>query len=212
MELTYLRQLLTALNITCVIDVGANRGQFALDLRSIGFSGKIVSFEPVASVYEELTAVMGRDANWQGFNFALGSENGTMQINVGKNSQLSSLNDFREAEHMERVETIEIRRLDSMWDSIFNDHSEDRFFLKMDTQGFDHEVFAGAEGCIDRFQGLMSEVTLIPLYKSTPRYLESLAMFEKAGFSVCSLTPVFRKPSLEVVEFNCMMRRTRTTA
>ena len=44
-----LRKLLAKLDINCVIDVGANRGQYGLVLRQLGYKGLIVSFEARAS-------------------------------------------------------------------------------------------------------------------------------------------------------------------
>ncbi len=47
-------QLFEHLRIDTVIDVGANRGQHALSLRNLGYTGWIYSFEPVNSIFKSL--------------------------------------------------------------------------------------------------------------------------------------------------------------
>ena len=53
--------------INCVLDVGANRGQFAERLRRLGYRGSIISFEPVPEAYEGLTPRFRNDKRWRGF-------------------------------------------------------------------------------------------------------------------------------------------------
>src|SRR4051812_7459724 len=50
-----LRALFEELQIDMVIDVGANEGQFARNLRYF-YSGEICSFEPVSSIFAQLEA------------------------------------------------------------------------------------------------------------------------------------------------------------
>jgi hypothetical protein len=45
-EYFFLKQVLDKGEVNCVLDVGANRGQFASILRKIGYGGQIISFEP----------------------------------------------------------------------------------------------------------------------------------------------------------------------
>ena len=46
--------------IACVIDVGAHRGGFGQNLLRSGYTGKIVSFEPVLSFFTALTQVAAK--------------------------------------------------------------------------------------------------------------------------------------------------------
>ena len=61
----HLRELLTRLNIDCVLDVGANVGQYRDFLRDrVFYEGIIVSFEPVAR-HVELLRARARDTERQ---------------------------------------------------------------------------------------------------------------------------------------------------
>ena len=87
-------KVLRFLRIDCVLDVGAHRGEYALLLRSLGFRGRIVSFEPVSAVYADLAAAAERDPAWETRRVALGSQDEKRTINVSKLSPLSSFRDL----------------------------------------------------------------------------------------------------------------------
>src|SRR5882724_10524533 len=72
--------LLRAFGISCVLDVGANSGQFGRKLRLAGYSGRIVSFEPVSGPYRQLTEVAKRDDEWCTAQMALGDRTGSATI------------------------------------------------------------------------------------------------------------------------------------
>ncbi len=55
-EAAKMQRLLAYHNIDLVFDVGTNIGQYAKLLRELGYSGRIVSFEPRSSAYSQLKA------------------------------------------------------------------------------------------------------------------------------------------------------------
>ena len=206
-ELSYLRQLLTQLQIDCVLDVGANIGQFASELRGIGYHGQIVSFEPIESVFSSLQGSFAGDRKWRGFHMALGAREDSMTITIPKLTVMSSLLESGVTETGTRKETVTVRRLDQILPALKQDLGVSRVFLKMDTQGYDLEVFKGACGCIDGILGIQSELSVQPLYKNMPHYLESLQAYESAGFVLYNLSVVNRIESGGLLELNCFMRR-----
>src|SRR3546814_15900459 len=74
------------LGIETLLDVGANKGQFARDARASGFHGDIYSFEPLAVAHAICSAAARSDPRWTVLPaMALGAETGTATINVSEN-------------------------------------------------------------------------------------------------------------------------------
>jgi FkbM family methyltransferase len=103
-------------SIDCVLDVGANAGQFGRWLRNHGYAGRIISFEPIPAVYQLLLQEASGDGTK---NLAIGNHCVTAIINVGSNSALSSLLSVSELvpsdsvrSFKERNETVAITTLD----------------------------------------------------------------------------------------------------
>ncbi|MFK7778440.1 MAG: FkbM family methyltransferase, partial [Gimesia sp.] len=214
---SHLTFLFQDLKTNIVFDVGANRGQFGTLLREIGYTGYILSFEPLKATYQKLTQASTGDEKWHTYNCALGSVSETTEINFTNASEFTSFLDpsdygkeVRSAQvHIEQKETVEVKRLDDLFEEVISKCSgtNHHIFLKMDTQGFDQEVFKGAEKSIDQIDALQSEIAILPLYEGMPDYVESLAAFRKKGFELTGLFPVSRdKQSLILIEMDCVMR------
>nr|WP_272916562.1 FkbM family methyltransferase [Tsuneonella aeria] len=201
------------MRIDCVLDVGANTGQFADRLRRTGYTGHIVSFEPMPREYAIIAEAANRDARWHTFNFALGSKAETKRFNVlgsGAGTVYSSFLDPLPGETPAVSETIaiEVRRLDDVFDRIEGLVGADaRHFLKIDTQGYDLEVCKGGEAALPRMLGLQSEVSIKPLYAGQPGYIDALAYYEALGFALMNLSIVNRTAAGSVLEYDCLMAR-----
>ncbi|MDB4907225.1 MAG: putative LigA [Gemmatimonadetes bacterium] len=181
-------------SVDCVMDAGANRGQYGQMLRAYGYRGRIISIEPATAPFEQLARVAAADGNWDAHRLALGSTSGTAELNVSNSSDLSSLlTATSRAEHVggdptvRLVETVEIRTLDSLFDTLTTSLSSPRVFLKLDTQGFDLEALRGARASLPLILGMQSEVSIQPLYEGAPPYLEALAYYQSLGFSLTGL-------------------------
>src|SRR5579871_2898133 len=68
----HLQDLFEDLEIDCVLDVGANAGQYGQFLREqVGYRGLIFSFEPVSDTYSQLCTAAKGDPKWKTFCLAL---------------------------------------------------------------------------------------------------------------------------------------------
>ncbi len=208
----HLAQLLERHEINLVLDIGANDGQFALKLREIGFRGRIYSFEPVARSFKRLQAAAAADPDWSVYKIAMGRTAGTAKINVSHATVFSSFltpNGFGKATfdemRTESSENVQILTLDSFLEQHVN--REARVFLKMDTQGYDLEVFAGLQARLGQVFGILSELSVRPIYEDMPDYLQALAEYRNRGFTVSAMFPVNRSADLSLIELDCFLVR-----
>jgi len=191
------RHLIRQAAIDVVLDVGANTGQFATELREdIGFRGDIVSFEPLTSAFRVLEQRSGSDPKWRAVQCALGDEDGTAEIQVAGNSYSSSLLKMLPA-HIEAApesayqgrEQIMTRRLDTILESCCDINSN--IYLKIDVQGFERRVIKGAEASLPRIKAIQLEMSLTPLYEGESPFGEMHELLQSRGFNLYSLEPGF---------------------
>lgn len=213
---THLAALLPHLGINVVVDAGANVGQYGRNLRALGYRGRIISYEPLAEVHRALEQAARGDDTWITRPMALGREAGRATIRMSPDTSWSSLRGFSdygkrrftEQDRDATTEEIEVVRLDADLPALIADIADPRIYLKMDTQGFDLEVFGGAEGVLAHIQGLQSEVAFQQIYDEVPNYRTALETFEDAGFAVTGLFSVKRdRKTLHMIEMDCVMRR-----
>jgi FkbM family methyltransferase len=216
---SHLRRLLSALLIDCVFDVGANIGQFHEFLRlHVGYTGRIVSFEPVEELYRSLVDAKARDPRWTIAPLALGDMTGRREINVLRERTLTSflprdeanLRDMgyekylRETE-CDRTEVVTVRRLEDVVPEMTA--SAERLFLKSDTQGYDMHVIRGAGRALERIAALQVELSVRQVYVGSPDYLDGIAELQTLGYDMTAMFPVQRDAAERVVNFDCVMIR-----
>lgn len=183
----HLHQLLAMLNTNCVLDVGANIGQYYDYLRiHVGYEGRVISFEPVAELFTGLERTSSTDPRWTVHKLALGESSGTAEIQVFAERTLSSFLSRNEASlremgyekylremTLERTEPVPVRRLDEIFGEIVPRDARG-VFVKCDTQGTDLFVVRGARRCLDRISGLQIELPVREVYEGAPSYLDGL--------------------------------------
>lgn len=185
-------RLLASRNISLVLDVGANSGQYASRLRSAGYTGRIVSFEPLTAAFSDLERNSAKDPKWEVRRLALGDTDGEAEINIAGNSYSSSLLEMGER-HLQSApesayvgtEQILEAKLDSIWSEIPRDG--EIVFMKLDVQGFEMAVLRGAKTSLEQVTGVQAELSLVPLYEGAPTYLELISYLGERGFRLAGL-------------------------
>jgi FkbM family methyltransferase len=180
--------VLERFEISCVLDVGANVGQYAAMLREGGFGGRIVSFEPLAEAHATLARRAAADRSWQvAPRMAIGARDGEVELEVSAESDMSSI--LPQSELLQKIspssavlgrERVPIARLESAAQPYLA--PEDRIFLKIDTQGFEPQVLEGAGSLMVRLCGLQLEMSLVSCYEGEVGFRAMLDRLAAAGF------------------------------
>jgi len=196
-------QLLKGLDrfgVDLVFDIGANAGQFATELRSVGYKGRIVSFEPLLDAYRAAASVAARDPKWTVHERgAIGDYDGEVEINIAGNSVSSSVLPMLDSHSSAEVssayigsEKVPIYRLDSITPGYVQNSSS--YFLKIDTQGFEWQVLDGACSTLGQARGVLCELSLVPLYEGQRLWMDLLQRLESEGFTLWSIQKGFTDP------------------
>ncbi len=188
-------------NVDLVLDIGANVGQFAKELRVIGFDGRIVSFEPLSDAYAQLSQVALKDNKWQVHKRgAIGDTNGNIIINISGNSVSSSILPMLDAHSIAASgsayisqETTPIYTLDVVAAEYIVHASN--YFIKIDTQGFEWQVLNGGQETLKNARGVLLELSLIPLYEGQKLWMEIIERLNKGGFTLWSIQKGFTDPN-----------------
>ncbi|WP_019867365.1 FkbM family methyltransferase [Methylovulum miyakonense] len=192
--------ILRKFEIDLVFDIGANEGQFASEIRSGGYAGNIVSFEPLSNAYVVLQQTSARDTKWVVYpRCALGAHNDEIEINISGNSVSSSLltmldSHISAAPHSTYIgrESVPLLTLDSMAFGFTEKFKNP--FLKIDTQGFEWEVLNGAQNVLPHMRGILLELSLVPLYEGQHLWQEMMERLIAEGFDLWAIQPGFTDP------------------
>lgn len=192
-------KLLISANVDLVVDVGANDGGYGQDLRDYGYSGRIVSLEPVQSARRRLLRKLDRD--WVVLPYALGNRSGSATINVAGNSAASSSilpmlplhEQYAPQATYVDTEVVKMRRLDDVWSEI-NGSGAHSPFLKLDVQGYEMEVLSGAAETLRDFVGVRLELSFEALYEGSVTWLEAIQFMQENGFAIARIDPGFSDP------------------
>jgi FkbM family methyltransferase len=164
-------EVLSLLRVTTVLDVGANSGQYAEEIRQCGFKGRIVSFEPGPEAYIELCKTSHRLGDHACFPLAVGASEGTQNFWIAQDTVCSSL--LEPESWLSRAHkgvlakqniAVPVRTLDGLNGDVLR--PGDVAYLKIDTQGSEPDVIAGAPEVLKSVVAIEIELSLVSLYKS----------------------------------------------
>jgi len=155
-------------NLRTIIDIGANKGQFALACRERAPFARIISFEPLKAPAKIFKALFINDAKVHLNEVAIGSRIQRSFIHVSAHDDSSSLlpigaNQVALYPGTQEKESIEID-VAPLSSYLMPGDIESPAMLKLDVQGFEMEVLKGCESIIEKFDFIYCECSFIELY------------------------------------------------
>jgi len=172
--------------IDTVLDIGANDGQFALEIHEKLPHAAIYSFEPLHDAYQKLMERMRRVPGFHAFNIGLGEAAATATIHRSSFSPSSSLLPMA-ALHKKLYpksaeatpETITLKRLDDIQDEL---PQSGNLLVKLDVQGYEDKVLRGGSAVIARAKVLITEASYVTLYEGQPLFDDIYTVARELGF------------------------------
>ncbi len=163
------RAILAPLRVASVVDVGANRGQFALLALSLFPDAHVHAFEPTPKPLHRLCAWAAGETRLSVHRLALGSEAGEVLMHLSLSDDNSSLKQPTDRQLTEHPSTpmvgsmmVPLARLDRVLSPA---EMPRPCLLKIDVQGHELEVLRGCGALLDQIDHVLVECSYVELYK-----------------------------------------------
>jgi FkbM family methyltransferase len=181
-------RILAGLQLKTVVDIGANRGQFALCIRRLYPYAQIYSFEPLSKPARAWMRNLGADTRARLFNKAIASQSGPATMHVSRWDVSSSLLPFAQAQHDNFPFTEEASRevveTTTLETCIEGHQILDSALLKLDVQGFELSALQGCGHLLERFRYVYVEASFIELYVGQALATEVIGFLFSRGFKL----------------------------
>ncbi len=171
--------------LSTVVDIGANRGQFALAARALT-GAKVFSFEPLPEAAKVFRLVFAGDSAVMLHVAAIGDKSGSAVIHLSARDDSSSLLEIGEAQsrhfpgtHEVGTLEIEVGRLNQY---LTKEEIVRPAMLKLDVQGFEIDALAGCKSLIGNFDFIYCECSFVELYKGQSLAGEVISYLGALGF------------------------------
>ena len=210
----FMARLLAEFEVDCVLDVGANRGQYRDFLRNeVGYGGTIVSFEPVPALGEHLAQRAESDPGWLVQPVALGAASGRATLNVMASDTFSSFlapsetatKMFASKNRVQAQVEVPVHTLDALLPELLAQTGCRRPYLKLDTQGYDLVVIEGAARSLETVLALQTEASVTPIYEGAPDFAQVIRHLEARGYALSGIFPNNPDHFPLMIEFDCHM-------
>lgn len=200
-----------------IIDVGANVGQFAIAADRLLGEVTVFPIEPDPNVVKELQRNVGKSIAERVLAVAVGDQAGTVPFHVNANRQASSLlplgadcrESFPEAKIVETI-SVPLETLDKLFGEMV---LTPPVLLKIDVQGYEDRVLAGAVHLLRRVDWVLVEVAFSKLYDGTRSFDFIVEMMAGQSFRFVRPVDFHLSPVTgEITEMDALFARRENAA
>lgn len=178
-------------DVRTVIDIGANRGQFALAARRCLPGARIVSFEPLPGPATVFRTVFAGDPQITLHETAISPHRGRTTIHIAQRDDSSSLLPITAAQNALFPGTAEtgtaLVDAGPLAEYVEPKTIEAPAMLKLDVQGFELQALRGCEALLERFAWVYVECSFMELYAGQSLADEVVAWLHDRGFALHGL-------------------------
>lgn len=171
-----------------IVDIGANRGQFALLARHCSPSAKILSFEPLPSPSNTYRRVFSGDQRTSLVQCAIGPEQGSVPIHISARDDSSSLLPISDLQKNIFVGTAEVGTASIAMkplDYVLSTADSSTFaLLKLDVQGYEYQALHGCETVLRQFKYIYCECSFVELYSGQHLASSVVDWLSERGFAL----------------------------
>lgn len=188
-------------SIDTVIDIGANKGQFALIANYFNNKCKIYSFEPLLDPYNKFNRVFSGKQNVSSFQVAISPHQGKQKFYVSKQNDSSSLlkigksqTEYFKNTELLREEFIDCGKLNQF---IKYDDLSGTTLMKIDVQGYELNVLKSSKDFFKHIDFIYCEVSFQELYEEQSLVNEIIRYMHDNDFELCDIRcPVYKNNNL----------------
>lgn len=194
-----------------VVDVGANRGQFALAVINLNQDARIFSFEPLKAPAETFENIFDGYNNVTLFKTAIGPSCYSAEINVSARDDSSSLLEIGAGQisvfpgtELAAKEAIQVKTLASC---ITPSDLSSVSMLKIDVQGFELQALEGCETLLSNFRFVYIESSFQELYISQALVSDIFRWLLERGFRFSDMGDISRDSAGNAVQSDFLFER-----
>ena len=185
-------------NMNTVVDIGANRGQFALAVRQWKPGARVISFEPLPGPASIFRKVFSGDDRVLLHEAAIGPLPEQRAMHVSAKDDSSSLLPISSVQTAMFPGTGEIAttevRVGPLEEFVKAEELRSPAMLKLDVQGFEYEALIGCESMLSNFDWVYCECSFVEFYSGQKQAADVIEWLAARGYGLCGVfSPAYDK-------------------